>query len=69
MTTSTATFNRATGAMWLTDSNGRVTRLGDAVHDVSTASAVLAQLGAVRVSDWGLVVDRAPMRQAQIKLP
>lgn len=68
-TPAVATFNRVTGAMWLTHADGRVTHLSDVVRDHRAASIVLARLQAVRLSDWGLVAARAPMRQARIEVP
>jgi hypothetical protein len=64
----TATFNRVSGAMWLTYADGRTVNLSPNVTGHQAAGAVLAALGAVRLSDWGLVADRAPMRQARIEV-
>lgn len=64
-----ATFNPDTGAMWLDYADGSVTHIASDVHNRRTAATVLAQLGAVRLSDWGLVALKAPMRQARIEVP
>ena len=65
----TATFNRKSGAMWLTYADGRVAHLNrDGVRSPHAAATVLGGLGAVRLSDWMLVADRAPMSQARIEV-
>jgi hypothetical protein len=68
MPTTLATFNRETGAMWLTLADGTTRRVADARRDTE-AGAVLAGLGAVRTSDWMLVASGSPMRSAHITLP
>lgn len=65
-----ATFNRASGAMWLEYADGRLVHLArEGVHAHPAAATVLAEIGAVRFSDWMLVADRAPMRQARVEVP
>lgn len=67
----TVFFNRKTGVMWLEyTADGRIVHLArEGVHGPHAALAVLAEIGAVRYSDWMLVVDRAPMRQARVEVP
>ena len=67
MPTIFATFNRETGAMWLTLADGTTRQVGTA-RRATEAGAVLAALGAVRHSDWTLVASGSPMRQARITL-
>lgn len=64
----TATFNRTTGAMWLTYADGRTATVSTSAHTHHDAARVLASLGAVRFSDWGLVASKSPMRQARIEV-
>lgn len=64
-----ATFNRATGAMWLDYADGRTVPLPGVVRTANQAGAALQGIGAVRLSDWGLVVPKSPMRQARIEVP
>jgi hypothetical protein len=67
-TTATATFNRETGAMWVTTlAHGR--RPVGTARRATEAGAVLAALGAVRLTDWNLVAAGSPMRTAEITLP
>jgi hypothetical protein len=64
----TATFNRTTGAMWLTFADGSTTPVSESAHTHHDAARVLAALGAVRFSDWGLVATKSPMRQAHVEV-
>lgn len=65
----TAFFNRKSGVMWMTYADGRLVHLARAgVTGVHAACGVLAGLGAVRLSDWMLVADGAPMRQARVEV-
>lgn len=64
----TATFNRASGAMWLTYADGRTANVSASVRTHHDAARVLASLGAVRFSDWGLVASRSPLRQARVEV-
>ena len=64
----TATFNRVSGAMWLTFADGRTVTVASDVRDHRGASVALNFLGAVRFSDWGLVASKSPMRQAHIEV-
>jgi hypothetical protein len=64
-----ATYNKVSGAMWLTTLADGRTPVGTA-HNAAEAGAVLAGLGAVRTSDWMLVAsDGCPLRTAAVTLP
>ena len=64
----TATFNRVTGAMWLTYPDGRIANLATDVTGHRDAAVVLAGLGAVRLGDWMLVASKSPLRQASVEV-
>lgn len=64
-----ATYNSASGAMWLEYADGRTANISASVQSRHAANATLARLGAVRFSDWGLVASKSPMRQARVEVP
>lgn len=64
-----ATYNSASGAMWLEYADGRTANISTSVRTHHDAARVLASLGAVRFSDWGLVASKSPMRQARVEVP
>jgi hypothetical protein len=67
----TATFNRATGALWVTHADGHTEPVPAPwpVSNEFAAATALHRIGAVRLSDWGLVATKSPLRQARIELP
>lgn len=64
----TATFNRVSGAMWLTYADGRTANVSASACTRHEAARVLAALGAVRFSDWDLVASKSPLLQARIEV-
>lgn len=65
----TAFFNRTSGVMWMEYADGRLVHLArEGVCTPHAAATVLAEIGAVRLSDWLLVASGAPMRQARVEV-